>query len=1441
MDFPCTQKLDDDLDETFAEEEGKSERKRVGTIVVQDASKQNISSIEFPIYEGDNIIGRHGNCDISIPEGVALSKKHACIEATVSMAFVYDCGSSNKTRLKSMRLKPEVRYAIADGDELCFANIKCTFRQFKEEDKKQSPHNIFESVPETPFANKTGEPLAVDTPASELSAGKRNDSHQVDDSVFEYSEIVPDSQPCSDQMDVNDENPSEVVDESLLELNANHDEGSYLHKPSLPELSQLSQEPLMQSKTRKKLVIESDSDTTDIEENDSEDLKQKSSSVQEADQHYDSDTDVEESSPVIDPYDEETDVEEDRANISKLDLDLQRPSGSKPTVKFVDQKPDAIPVTVDSDDTDIHDSINDSFSILETQAYFSKPNPTGAKQSETNASLANDSFAELETQAFASPKKTSCVIGEGIKSPVTEKDLVTKLNNGVSPAKNGLTTDDSFAELETQAFMAKSTHLELNKSNASDNLADESFSALETQAYVTKKTECENQTKMLDDSVYDAETQAYDPDMSINEVPDAKTENPAVNVSSDESDFEDSLLASMQTQKYETLKPSLTTENNKTVTATTIQTDLDLPSSHEFFASSLDSPVDSVVCEDTEPILPSQSESSVTYTSDLVDTPEFAYSLESENDHTLPVIAESQSFQLSLKSQLQSTLEDTQPVNDDKIQYTKTSTLQETLENTVTCINEDVTIGVIPDNEELNVGKNENIIERDVLAHRETDDNVKAVRETTEDNGVISDAESKSSASSKAIDNTCTSVSFNDATPTLDVTKTITDNKPDDCKPSEPTKKGNHILNENEKDVNTVNKAKCKDEALPDELDKTTNIKIHTDNVAANGKNSDENNMEICLNEEKLDCTDNRTIVVSKSSVEISDDMETQVYSLESDDDGQINAERKLPTKGSTPIVLIRSEFAVDTEGKSGETELRNPEEKSAELCLNEPTVLEDDNSLTQVYSLPSFAENAQTTLVENLDDDIMQTQVYSEESLANTKTVSGDTFNQVSRDVSAKVDSNNNETGTLHPKPARRSVRARKSSKRLSESKMEPSPLTTRSRRKNKTVSVASESVQQKTELKNNIARKSKDASTSKNRSTRTKKQKKSTAAKQIKKEVDIEFGECSINPQPELVKIQFQPDSVKAESPQEDKKPAINREKRSRKRKKIMNDSVNESDSSTTAKKIKNESDENDIKRSASLSLRPRRSKPKIMFTGVVDKIGESIILSLGGSLTDDMHECTHLVTDKIRRTVKFLCAMVRGIHIVSPLWLRESNGNGRFVGEEDFQLHHDPNKSVDDSPPVDLESQYNFNLSSSLCTSRSRKEPLFFGFSIHVMKSVLPPPDHMHQILVCGGAEVVKKLPRARDEEQWKTLVVIATEKDEKACVTALKHGAKVVSNEFVLTGILRQELELDKFSLFADCNAATTPPSGEGDETKMSTRGRSKATTSKKPVAKRKRKT
>lgn len=53
------------------------------------------------------------------------------------------------------------------------------------------------------------------------------------------------------------------------------------------------------------------------------------------------------------------------------------------------------------------------------------------------------------------------------------------------------------------------------------------------------------------------------------------------------------------------------------------------------------------------------------------------------------------------------------------------------------------------------------------------------------------------------------------------------------------------------------------------------------------------------------------------------------------------------------------------------------------------------------------------------------------------------------------------------------------------------------------------------------------------------------------------------------------------------------------------------------------------------------------------------------LGGSIVDTVDAADVLVTDKLRRTVKLLSIVGKGLPVVSPGWLIYSKSAGRLLG--------------------------------------------------------------------------------------------------------------------------------------------------------------------------------
>ncbi|KAF4088474.1 hypothetical protein AMELA_G00082700 [Ameiurus melas] len=171
------------------------------------------------------------------------------------------------------------------------------------------------------------------------------------------------------------------------------------------------------------------------------------------------------------------------------------------------------------------------------------------------------------------------------------------------------------------------------------------------------------------------------------------------------------------------------------------------------------------------------------------------------------------------------------------------------------------------------------------------------------------------------------------------------------------------------------------------------------------------------------------------------------------------------------------------------------------------------------------------------------------------------------------------------------------------------------------------------------------------------------------------------------------------------------------------------------------------------------PRRSLAgqthKVLFTGVVDEDGEKVVVRLGGGLAKGVGDMTHLVTDKVRRTVKFLCAVARGVPIVTPDWLSKCGKAGSFLSPNGFLVKD-----------VEQEKKFNFRLQEALRVANS--QPLLQGYEIHVTPSVKPEPAQMKEIITCSGARFLPKMPSAHKAQ---TVVVVSCEEDRALCERAL----------------------------------------------------------------------
>ena len=125
-------------------------------------------------------------------------------------------------------------------------------------------------------------------------------------------------------------------------------------------------------------------------------------------------------------------------------------------------------------------------------------------------------------------------------------------------------------------------------------------------------------------------------------------------------------------------------------------------------------------------------------------------------------------------------------------------------------------------------------------------------------------------------------------------------------------------------------------------------------------------------------------------------------------------------------------------------------------------------------------------------------------------------------------------------------------------------------------------------------------------------------------------------------------------------------------------------------------------------------------------MDEGAEDIVKDLGGRFVDSVSECTHCVTDKVRRTVKFLCCLAKGCHIVSIKWLSDCKKEGKFLPVDPYIIKD-----------LTAEKQYQFSLRDSI--TAARKNLLLSGWRVFLTEGIKPSPPDMTQIIDSAGGEV------------------------------------------------------------------------------------------------------
>ena len=255
------------------------------------------------------------------------------------------------------------------------------------------------------------------------------------------------------------------------------------------------------------------------------------------------------------------------------------------------------------------------------------------------------------------------------------------------------------------------------------------------------------------------------------------------------------------------------------------------------------------------------------------------------------------------------------------------------------------------------------------------------------------------------------------------------------------------------------------------------------------------------------------------------------------------------------------------------------------------------------------------------------------------------------------------------------------------------------------------------------------------------------------------------------EMMEVESKNDSslLKKEELKEDDSPSAKRMKLSIKEEKIdvQSDSIDSKKEDETAI-AKDNLLINGLDKEEDTSLKKSKwlvESIKVFFTNVPNsKELSEIVASLGGKLVNNYADCTHLISSKVERTIKFVCSFNYAHFILKPEWLIKSKESGYFLNESDYFLNDQLN-----------EEHFGFTIKESFerRAKRDSSKLIFQDFIFFITRSCVPSFKILIQIIrSAGGTAVVKKIPSAAQidimKQQNKTkFLVITCEKDLHLC--------------------------------------------------------------------------
>ncbi|KAK6184096.1 hypothetical protein SNE40_006628 [Patella caerulea] len=207
----------------------------------------------------------------------------------------------------------------------------------------------------------------------------------------------------------------------------------------------------------------------------------------------------------------------------------------------------------------------------------------------------------------------------------------------------------------------------------------------------------------------------------------------------------------------------------------------------------------------------------------------------------------------------------------------------------------------------------------------------------------------------------------------------------------------------------------------------------------------------------------------------------------------------------------------------------------------------------------------------------------------------------------------------------------------------------------------------------------------------------------------------------------------------------------------------------------------------------LEPAKSSPSVLFTGfpnITTKKLTAIAEHLGLNVVQNARECSHVIMPSLSRTMKLFEAISVCKYVLTKEWLEASLNQEKLLDEEKYLLR-------------DIKAEKEFGCCLVDSIHRAQIKPLYQGIAFYLTPSVVPSVKDFTKIIVSAGGTVVNRRPSAKtiinmvSDKGKPTFIVITCNNDLHLCRDLFAQKINVYNAEFILTSVLRQELD---FSLF-----------------------------------------